>query len=109
MQIDQDFYVIQNVKTGQILTETKASGKPRPALYASPEAANRAMGQRDEVQYEWKDNPDYDPSIKINEVWRSSGLGHQQRQELLHKAQRRLRVDAAPGTWQIVKVKITPQ
>jgi len=105
MQFDSDFWVVQNTQDGRILKETKASGNPRPALYPSEAAARRAMGQRGETHFMMVDNPDYDPTIDRDEIYRMK-IDWQKRQELLGKTYKQKRVAATPGIWQIVKVKL---
>lgn len=58
MKLDQTFYVVKDTVTGEILTETKASGFARPALYASEASASRARGVRCKLVS--IPNPNYD-------------------------------------------------
>lgn len=105
MRSDQVFFVIKNVVTGDIIVETKAAGNPRPALYASRAAANRAMTHRVDIRYMVIENPDYVPGTVFDqEAYRLNGQTYYKEfQRIAHKIKR---VVAPEGTWQIVPVTL---
>lgn len=103
MKLTDTFFVFVNTTNGQLLKEAKAAGFPRPALYASVKAANRAMSQRTETNWTTIENPDYDPDVKYDRT-RTNEPGYYK--WYYDHSSKFKQVRAAEGTWVIKAVTL---